>query len=287
MITGEITGMSVLRLAAFKIFLLLLLCSFMDTRRDYLLGEQGEPQRPLYELLDLLNIPHEKDLSSVIKATQEKWCQLGKERWQFEERYENMKTQALPLLKTLGCIEEVHAAKKTYNYGIFPGGYIPRMKDRLNFMIQEWNRGVRFQEFVILTGERPLDPETEKNHIHLNTESEVLKVLLKEAPLPKEFREIPWTFINVPMQLNKENKPRRPNSQDTILEWLAQKPIPGSCVIFGNQPLVGYFDAVFRTYLPINFPVETIGGGADLSQSMAFFLDNLARTLYQENLCPQ
>ncbi len=228
----------------------------------------------LSELLVLTETPQAETLSALVEITQKYWYQPGKERWQFDTRYDDKKEQAWPLLSRLGCIDKVSARKMHYDYAILLGGYTPRMQDRIQLLIQEWQRGVRFKQLVMLTGERPLDRDTEPSV--LNTETEMLLYLWAQADLPHELRHATLTVINVPM------KKTRPTIIDTIVDWLKRAPSAGSCLIVANQPFVGYFDVVFRTYLPDTFTIETIGGAADASLPLSVFLDNIARCLYQE-----
>src|ERR1700722_10221068 len=170
MITDKITGTYVLPPKIYKfVILVALLLSFPVfgadmtlERKTFLVGKQGEPKPALTELLTLLHERSESTLPSIVKTTQENWFQRGKERWQFEERYTDKKEAAWPLLTRLGCIEKVGATKMQYDYLLLLGGYPSRMQDRIQFLIQEWNRGVRFKQLVMLTGERPLDLQNEK-----------------------------------------------------------------------------------------------------------------------------
>lgn len=86
------------------------------------------------------------------------------------------------------------------------------------------------------------------------------------------------------MQTAKGGSIRRPNTADTIMSWLTTNPEPGSLLVFANQPYVGYFEAVFNTFLLDSFSTEVIGGEASEGAPLALFLDNLARWLYQANL---
>ncbi len=250
----------------------------MPLERRAFLIDNNKPTPALTELLSLLDIPSNSTLPSLVQATQKAWYQPGKERWQFEKRYVDKKEQAWPLLIQLGCIEKVSASKMHYEYALLLGGYAPRMQERIQFLIQEWKRGVRFNQLVMLTGERPLDPEHEKGTSSLNTETEMFLYLWSQADLPQSLRQTPLLIVNAPMTNT------RPTTLDTIKEWLKQSPAPGSCLIVSNQPFNGYFDAVFRTYMPTTFTLETIGNVADPELPFAVFLDNLARCLYQEQI---
>lgn len=246
-------------------------------RKVFLFNEKKQPTRALLRLLDLCGISHQGTLESILSAIQQAWYQRDLERWQFAGRFEEKKDTALEILKELGCIDRVIATRLHYLYGILLGGYTPRMLERVGLLGDEWRRGVRFDHLVVLIGERPLDPATEPLSPLIQHETDMLLHLLKEADLPSELRKIPLKLVNVKMKSTK-----RPNTLDTIVAWLKDDPQPGTCLIFADQPLLGYFDAVFRTYLPSDFSIETIGGAADQQLLLAVFLDNLTRSLYQE-----
>ncbi len=234
-----------------------------------------ELNKQLHELLELVGAPKMASLKEAVLFTQDHWYQKGKERWQLDLRHEEKKEQALPLLRKLGCIDAVRATRQHYDYALLLGGFVPRMQDRVQFLLEEWARGVRFSTLVILTGKRPLDPVAEKEFIHLQTEDRVLVDLLK---LPEDMARRSQVFINVPMLATG-----RPNTRDTIVAWLATQPTSGTCLIIGNQPFVPYFEAVFKRNLPGAFFREVIGGAADTQLPLSLFLDNLARTLYEMN----
>ncbi len=281
MITEKNTGMCArLHLVFKKVALILalpLLGSFMTVdRKDFLVDENNKPKEALVELLDLCNLRYEKSLESIVQVTQKSWYQPGKERWEFEERYSEKKEEALPLFQKLGCIDPVNAKENSYEYGILMGGLTSRMQGRINHLISEWKRGVRFKKLVILTGERRLIDE-ELPTSTIKTEVAMLLHLLENAHLPKELISLPCSLINSPMQGDK-----RPTTIDTVKAWLLEEPKPGTCLVFANQPFVCYFDAVLKSYLPASFQVETVGSVADLDLPLSVYLDNLARTLYQE-----
>ncbi len=74
------------------------------------------------------------------------------------------------------------------------------------------------------------------------------------------------------------------NRSATFKLWLNEKSLPDSILAFSNQPYVGYEHAVFKTLIPKEFSIETVGPKANAIMSVDVFLDNLARWLYQENV---
>ncbi len=230
----------------------------------------------LTELLSLLDVPHDSTLNSVVEQTQKRWLQTGKERWQLDELYAEQYPKCFALLRDLGCVDALNAKSNTYDYALLFGGFAKRVQQRIDHLILQWNRGVRFKEIVFLTGERYLDPDVEADLLHLKTETAMLCFLWVQTPMPADLKNVPITLIDAPRQND-----RRPNTQDTLVCWLQTNPKAGSCLAVSTQPMLGYQDAVARTILPSCFELETIGTAADEKMLFALYLDSLARWLYQ------
>ena len=169
-------------------------------------------------------------------------------------------------------------------------------------MIYLWKQGVRFDRLVILGGERDLDPQLENEKVLFapessplkvradwvrpvkvpTTEFEMMKMVIDQAVLPVDLKLVPITYINAPKVKTDMGVLRRPNTSDTIKEWLATNPTAGSVLLFSNQPYVGYQHACMKTYIPSTFEVETVGESASTQEKIAILFDTLARWLYQE-----
>jgi hypothetical protein len=90
------------------------------------------------------------------------------------------------------------------------------------------------------------------------------------------------------MQQAQNGTLRRPNTQDTIDEWLrSYNPQPGSILALSNQPYIGYQDAVLRKALPKTFDVETVGNACSNNTKSTVIIDSLARWIYNEHLIAQ
>lgn len=245
-----------------------------------------KPSKALLSLLSLLKIEHTNTLESIVSSTQKAWLRpVGQERWQLKERFQDLKPQIMPLLKNMGLLDERHASNRHYRYAVVLGATYKSVKERFSFLLAEWQRGIRFQDIIFLGSERPLDMLSE--NIWLTdtqvprTETEMMKRAWQEMELPKDLKAVPMKIFDTPMKQDKDGKFLRPNTGDTIKYWLLSDPKPGSVLAISNQPYAIYQDAVLRTYLPNSFRVETIGPEAE-QDSIAVYLDNLARILYQE-----
>jgi hypothetical protein len=255
-----------------------------EIRSSRLLDASGHPTQSLLKILNALDVPNNGTLDDIVRATQKHWIQSGKERWEFEEVAIKDPQNILGLLKETGCIDEIQTKENSYDYALLLGATAPRVETRLNFLIKEWNRGVRFKRLIFLTGQRMLDPKIETFPDHIKTETDMISFLYRQKDLPEGMRKIPLEIIDAPAHKLENGKMRRPNTKDTLVEWLKQNPAPGKCLFISNQPYVGYQDAVCRLELPDDFIIETIGPEADPSCTFAQYLDNLARWLFQLRL---
>src|SRR5689334_66910 len=129
------------------------------------LANTNIPNPPLEQLLSQLGVTCENNLDSIVEATQKSWLQLGKERWEFELQHENKKDLLIPIFKQIGLIEGIHAEHTEYDYALVFGGLYSRMQWRINYLVEEFKRGVRFKEVVLLTGQRYIDPNTEERSL--------------------------------------------------------------------------------------------------------------------------
>jgi hypothetical protein len=232
-----------------------------------------------------MGIAHDYSLNSLVRQTQEKWLQQNKERWQFEPREEHRFHYIFPFLKSLGCIDAFYAQEKQYDYAVVLGGYYTRIQARLNHLIEEWDRGVRFRYLVFLTGERFLDIETEMPQFNLKSDDKTEAALMQhiwEAQFPHHpLKDLPFTLVDTLGR--KEAKGwRRPSTKDTLLKWLSFSPKPGSCLFVSSQPFITYQHTVIQTHLPSSFSAETVGSYTEKHLALSVYLDNLSRWLYQE-----
>ena len=104
--------------------------------------------------------------------------------------------------------------------------------------------------------------------------------------------------IDSPKHRRINGEMKRPNTKNTICQWLATGPQPGSCLVISTQPFIGYQEAIFKYILPSEFEIEAIGPGtnnrypnADLDLDnhntpfpLSVYLDNFAKWLLYEQL---
>lgn len=249
--------------------------------------EAGNPTKELLTLLDALNVQHSGTLQDIVHATQKSWLRpRDKERWQIEDVYADKEAALMPLLSALGLTTEVHASKMHYDYAFLLGSRLGSVKRRLQFLIDEWTRGVRFNTVVLMSGYRELtDDEKQELKESLprgaevpQTEPAMMRLLYAMAALPADMANLPVQLVSASAQPQQ----KRATTADTIKTWLNSSPLPGTVLSISSQPFVNYQHAVTDTYLPQVFLLETVGPTESERSSVAVMLDSLARWLYQE-----
>ena len=135
-----------------------------------------------------------------------------------------------------------------------------------------------------LLGERPLDSRVDAFTESCTTEADVAHKLWEDTQLPEEWRNLPVTFIVVPM---KSEGKVRPSTEDTVRAWFSAHPRPCKALFISDQPFCGYQFAVIKTTLPEEFLFDLVGPETELyshPSGAAITLDSVARWLYQESL---
>jgi len=252
-----------------------------------LIDSQNQPSPELKNLLALFNLPA-NDLKTIVDVTQRAWLRpAGKERWELDEIAPEKTEQLKAIFAKLGLIQEIKPSTQKYEYALLMGARLASTQKRVNYLLNLWQQGIRFNSIVVLTGERPLDPAIEAiemaNGSKATTECTMTQAVFAHLKAPEAFKNIPVTYVSVPMLTAPDGKVRRPTTGDTVKEWLKANPVPGNCLVISNQPFVGYQDSVVKTLLPKPFVIESAGCAAENTHN-AEVLDTLARWLYQEKI---
>lgn len=199
------------------------------------------------------------------------WIQQG-ERWTFQDWMEDRREEILPFLKEMGYFDERHATETHYNYAVVLGSLHASVKRRMTFLIEEWNRGIRFDQVVFLTGQRKLHPEKEP-FPHLEMETDMMEWTWNQLEMPEELRALPLIVIDAKPHPFRQ----RPNTMLTVQRWLQDRPLPGSCLVFSCQPYLNYQEQILKMVLPTTFTVETVGPGGGSTSPLSVLLDTVAR----------
>lgn len=232
----------------------------------------------LSQLAKQLGIDPNEDL---VSATQKHWLRKpGQERWEVAELPPEDRAFVLNWAKEQGLYEDWAPIRTTYDKAMILGATTSRMQLRLDYLIQLWNEGTRFDEIVWLSGDRPLDKRVDSLTDRCQTEAEAARILWEETLLPEEMRNLPVVFIAAPM---KNNGSSRPNRQDTLIAWLKTSPKPCSTLLVSSQPHCGAEFAAINAILPTSFLFDLVGPGINPENhptEAAITLDSIARWIY-------
>lgn len=265
----------------------------------------GMPTKLLARLLELTSILPVANLEQLIVATQHHYLRpKNLERWQLTPmHFGEHEEEILSLLKQLGFIDEIGASTTTYEAALVLGATVTSMRERIAFLVKEWQRGIRFLSIVGLTGHRSrfLDQESEtilfnKQNAILplkgdallpeilpENELEIMKFLFVHSELPHEWSQVRVIFVDARKGLGSDPSNKRITTLDTIQAWIKDfQPKPGRYLVVSSQPYVIYQDVVVNSVLPASFQIDTIGPKESANPlSIQNALDALARALYQ------
>jgi hypothetical protein len=226
----------------------------------------------------------------LLEQTQQHWYQAkdqGKERWQISEIRDEHRALAIQWAQENAMFGSWEPVKEHYDSALILGSSTPVMRERLKHLVSLWNKGVRFDEVVWLTGERPLDAKIDHLCDRCSNESEGARVLWEEACIPEEMRQLAVHFVSVPMKLI-HSEAKRPNTKDTIVMWMETAPEAKSALFVSNQPFCGYQHAVIEGSLDKSIDFDVVGQGVNPELiknhplAGALILDTAAKWLYQE-----
>lgn len=255
-----------------------------------ILDSEQKPSDLLLEILSLTHIPHDGTLKNIVELTQNQQPvgfirPLGKERWEIDDIHEDNRLAILKTFEKMGVLDALYPVDMHYDYGIVHGATLDRSQSRMLFLIELHNKGIKFDNIIVLSGKRILtEDERKRLNYAAENEYEMVKIVWSQLDIPEKLKQIPITFVDSPM-IEKDGVVTRPTTGTTIKTWLKSNPKPGSALTISNQPFCEYQDSVTRTYLPRSFQIETVGPAADQDEiRISVLLDNLARWLYQENM---
>lgn len=264
-----------------------------------------EEKNALLELLKIVGMEQknaEPTLSEINAFAQANLIRKG-ERWEAQtDRFERLKPQLFPLLTQLGFIDSAAPLYSEYEGAIVYGALLPRVRVRLQYLIDQWENGVRFNHIYFLGGERPLQKEIETEQALLTedllkfkkdwknpaqipqTETEMMRLVWEQTEIPEEMKQVQVHFINAPMKIDPKNGQLiRPNTADTVIFWLKESPVKGKYLGVTNSPYIVRQDLVTRTLAGNGYLFDTIGPAARPHEKMIILLDELARVIFLLN----
>jgi hypothetical protein len=236
----------------------------------------------LTDLLNYFKIQHNGTLKDIVLKVQPWKRQSNLERWQVNEIEINDKNYVISLLKKLNFVDSVYPKKNEFDYVILLGADSKNVIARINFLINLCQKGVKFKNLICLGAQRPCDKhdfiDQWKNLKNIpKTETEIIKFYLNQSKLPTNSNIV---FVDTPMQEKSKGFFIRPNTQDTVIEWLKTNPKPGSCLVISNNPYIKYQGAILQKNLPKSFEIETVGPESFKDVKISIYLDTICRWLF-------
>ncbi len=269
-----------------------------------LFNEDFHPRPNLLKLVQLLGMDALNDKDPPILQINQ-WAQShllrNKERWDEQElTFESLKETVLPVLNELGFIDGTNAHFDAYEGAILLGCSLERARKRLDFLIQEWKRGVRFSKVVILTGDRTLESHEKSKLIEdsdspLNirkdwtkpktlpsTEYEMFTFIWEQTNIPKSMlKAVKIEFVRAPMKKGNQGQPIRPTTDDTLMEWNKLSPAQGRYLVISNFPHAVRQDLNHRSFTPAGCSFDTVGAETSDKEKVIIILDEVARAIYE------
>lgn len=288
-------------------------------RRSELLFTHDVPTPQFQRFLEDIGVPG-RNLSEIDTALQQRFFQKKPGTSEPLERWELgvVKVSCPPArfrrhLELCGFADRTIPQYWTYMYAAWPGALAVRAGVRLADLIGAWESGVRWEETVVLGGKRPLqERETPREAIFggglgipilrpesldldkpltvlgLKTELDMMRWLWTTCALPDELRNTRAVFVDAPMRppATPGGQPVRPNTEDTIWEWLnTSKPYSTNLLLSSGAPYgMAQDEAFWRLLVLRGIAVETFGHAASYELAPEVFMREVAGTVHQITL---
>lgn len=283
------------------------------------LFEKGRPTERFARFLRDIKIPGETllEINAALQAAfvPKKADGQAVERWILPKVLETISEHAIrEHLGALGFLYKTTPKKTIYRRAGWPGAKVIRAGARLLDLVEAWKTGVRWDELVVFTGDRPRDTNegyTEARaaindtstwggtddwdwESETKTEGDTMRWLWNVCDMPADMRAIRAVFVCAPMKPNPvaEGNPIRPNSEDPVHLWLKEhNPEPGSMLFSSGAPYGPAQNTAMWTILgPLGHEIETFGHAVPTQLGLEVLLREVAGTVYQihkslENSC--
>lgn len=259
-------------------------------------------------------------LESLNTLLQEAWLRKPNlERWHLSddalsaEKKKNI-AEALNEMHIYGTIEPIKIDNhyRQYDCALLMGALESRVHLRLNYLLDLWKKGLKFNRLFVLTGSRSLDPAQEPITATLaalkidTTEEEMTGYLLKTALKERSKTDPAFQNFEREVEIIHMNAPAKPdatraNATDVITKWKDQydNSANRNILLIANQPYIPYYAGVLTRILSHDFsdPVQSLAKtythfklangteieaiGEKSTAGIMVTLDHLARFFYQ------
>ncbi|WP_100934625.1 hypothetical protein [Candidatus Chlamydia corallus] len=214
-------------------------------------------------LLEVSGLPEADSVEGLIESTSA-WTLTPEERFSGELvsvcqiKDEHAFYNDLSLLHMTQAVPSYSA---TYDCAVVFGGPLPALRQRLDFLVREWHRGVRFKKIVFLCGQRgryqsieeqehffdsrynPFPTEENwksENQVTPSSEEEIAKFVWAQMLVPRVWRDNA-SGVRVTFLLAKPGEDRLvANRKDTLLLFRSyQEAFPERVLFVSSQPFIG------------------------------------------------
>jgi len=232
----------------------------------------------LLKIFSILNMQHDGTFADIVQKAQTQLLRKkGQERWDIDPLFEDKRQELLPHLKALGFIDALAPEPGMYEYLLIFGFVTTDVKSHFDYIAQYiTSRVIACKQVILLTSALPL-PLHAPCRAFGATEAAMMQSIYHDSLLSA----IPYTCIEVPM-ITENNATRRPTTADTVQAWIVTNPTPGNCLALSGQPFIRRQLRIAQDVLPTTFSVTPTGPKAEKNLSIALYLDELARAMYQE-----
>lgn len=273
-----------------------------------------------YSLEETENIHDIFLVESLNTLLQEGWLRKSNlEPWHLSDNILSVekKKHITEALSEMHIYDEIYPTKidrqyRQYDCALLMGSSEPAVRIRLNYLLDLWKDGLRFDRLFVVTGYRQLEPELEPVTATLaalkidTTEEQMTRYVLTTTLIEKAKTDPAFQNFDQKVKIiytNAFKKPQnaRATANDTLMQW---KNLYGAThktiLMVSNQPYTEYHTAVFAGILSHDFadPIEMLGttrthfkltngievetiGDKCVNQKIMVTLDNLARVFYQ------
>ena len=257
-----------------------------------LFDDQQQPRAPLLKLFNCMDLTPLGPAQDQLDQIQEWAKKLLRNHSQCEPWYRGelwgyrgpkFENQVQPLVDELGFLDAVAPSFREYQGVLVMGASLDVIRNRIHYLVKQWETGVRFSHIYFLSGERDLSPvdhrdiaddfgsplKIRKDWIKPTedkfpkTEKEMIEFVWDQADIPQEMRGLLVQFINAPKQTQEDKKPQKelppPETSDTVISWRNTEPPAGRYLVISNAPYIIGDDVVVRRISPKTFTFDTVG----------------------------
>lgn len=251
------------------------------------LHREGVLTQPVKEIFTCLGAPV-NTLQEANAYAQKHLLRTG-ERWDkqaddaLQQKMKENNEFLVARLKALGMIDAVVPEKKECVYALLMGALRSRVADRLAHLKTLYDEGYRFKHVVLLGGVRELQVgEKVGLPADVTTEAEMMAYEYKQLAC---FENVQMLLVNAPMIQKPDGSSARPTTDSTLELFAKVAPSDGSCLVVSNNPyILRQTKTAQRMLDQARFPVTSAGPAASPDGNIVIFMDEFARTLYEESL---